>query len=482
MELVTKGYAIPKNGLSKPNESLILRELRVTPFIQGDYGKRPKPFKVYQEDDNYYYVPRYWGIKNFGKPVVVDYDVADSNFDVTFKGELRPYQKEIVDKLDTVFYNEQGQLNKYAGGIVSIPPGGGKTVIAINYLCKLKLKTLIIVHKSFLLDQWVERLQEYTDASIGIIRQNKAQVENKEVVIAMLQTLLCRDYDDFMKQFNVVIIDEVHHTSAEGFSQVLPKIHSPYMIGLSATPERSDRLEKVFYWHIGDLLHRGEQKKNASAADVRMYYFKSDHEKFVTELNKWTKKPNMAKMITNLTEIDERNELIVDIIKQIVRREPDRKVFLLTNRRNHIDEVFRRLKETFPDDVGMYIGGMKKEKLKESEEKTVILGTYEMASEGLDIQDLDTLILATPKSNIVQSIGRIMRKQEGDYVNTPLVIDIVDRLDVFYAMSYKRKKIYTTNKYNIQYINLANQPLPEPVEVEDIPDSDESSGQFDFVD
>jgi superfamily II DNA or RNA helicase len=479
MELLCKGYAVPKQTISKAEENLILKDLKVAPFIPGDYGKRPKPFKVYQEDEHYYYVPRFWGIKNFGEPGVIDYDLQQHPFDVTFKGALRPYQQEIIAKLDAVFYDNEGNLKPYAGGIVSIPPGGGKTVIAIYYACKLKMKTLIIVHKTFLLDQWVERLQEYTDASIGIIRQNKVNVENKEVVIAMLQTLLSRDYDDLLKQFNTVVIDECHHTSAEGFSQVLPKIHSPYMIGLSATPERLDKLEKVFYWHMGDLLHRGEQKKNASEASVKMYYFKSDHPKFVTELIKWNMKPNMAKMITNLTEIEERNVLIVNIIKDIMRNDPERKVFLLTNRRNHIDELHQRLKEVFEDGVGLYIGGMKKEKLKESEEKAIILGTYEMASEGLDIQDLDTLVLATPKSNIVQSIGRIMRKQHGDYVNTPLIVDIVDRLDVFYAMSHKRKKIYTTNKYQISYINLSQQPEP-PQDARESNDDDDDN--LDFID
>jgi superfamily II DNA or RNA helicase len=94
---------------------------------------------------------------------------------------------------------------------------------------------------------------------------------------------------------------------------------------------------------------------------------------------------------------------------------------------------------------------MKKAALALSEEKQIIIGTYEMASEGLDIPDLDTLIMTTPKSNITQSIGRIMRKES--YDNIPLIIDIVDKIDIFYAMYNKRKKIYQENKYEIQVIN-----------------------------
>jgi superfamily II DNA or RNA helicase len=603
MELNTQGYILPKKRVDKAHEALILKDLKVTPHITGDFGQRPKPFKIYTDDDDNYYVPRYWGIKYFGLPQKVSFEQPTTSMDITFRGELRPYQQEIIDKLDNVFYKDT-KLKEYGGGIVCIPPGGGKTVIAINYACKLNMKTLIVVHKTFLLDQWVERLQQYTDASIGIIRQDKVQVDRKEVVIAMLQTLLSRDYNDLLKQFPVVIFDECfpysqhilthrgtmsmgkiydmwnnkeelplvhsyneethmfewkkityawkkpyseklvkitwhhnnslsctpnhklltvfhdwkearelqigdllrqnceasiitsiewidvddkyvydievadnhnfvccmenstsgviahncHHLGAESFSQVMNKTRSPYIIGLTATPERTDKLEKVFYWNIGELLHRGEKKKESRKAIVKMFYFRCQHPKFKTEVNKWNQKVNMPKMITNITEIEERNELIVNTIKDTLEAEPERKIFLLTNRRAHIDEMQKRLKQIYPDDVGLYIGGMKKDKLKESEEKTIILGTYEMASEGLDIPDLDTLILATPKSDIVQSIGRIMRKEEADYINVPLIVDIVDTLDVFYGMSHKRKRIYNQNKYEIQVCQPGQPP------------------------
>jgi superfamily II DNA or RNA helicase len=153
-------------------------------------------------------------------------------------------------------------------------------------------------------------------------------------------------------------------------------------------------------------------------------------------------------MITNLTEIKERNDFIFNIIKNILDKEPNRKIFILTNRRNHIEELQNLLQDY---DVGLYIGGMKKKDLTLSEEKAIIIGTYEMASEGLDIPDLDTLIMTTPKSNITQSIGRIMRKEL--YDNIPLIVDIVDKIDIFYAMYNKRKKIYQENKYEIKVIN-----------------------------
>lgn len=623
MKLGSKGYIIPKKELDRAREALIIKDLTVTPHITGDFGQRPKPFKVYSDDKDNYYVPRHWGIEFFGKPKEVSYDHQIENMNLTFNGDLRPYQQEIIDKLNKVFYDKD-QIKDFGGGIVSIPPGGGKTVIAINYACKLNMKTLIVVHKSFLLDQWVERLRQYSDASIGIIRQDKKEVDKKEVVIAMLQTLLSRDYDDLLKQFPVVIFDECfpysqyintnkgptkigciydmwkdnkelplvqslnaetnkfewkeityawkkpysdhllkvtcykdktlsctpnhklltntgwkearelqigdllrqnceatpitsieevpnndpqdrehvydievkdnhnficcsptcqfgviahncHHLGAESFSQVMNKTRAPYVIGLTATPERTDKLEKVFYWNIGGLLHRGEKKKDSKKALVKVYHFRSDNPKFKTEVNKWNQKVNMPKMLTNITEIPERNDLIVQVVRETLEQERERKIFLLTNRRNHIDELHKRFKELYPEDVGLYIGGMKKEKLKESEEKTIILGTYEMASEGLDIQDLDTLILATPKSDVVQSIGRIMRKEEADYINVPLIVDIVDMLDVFYGMSHKRKRIYKNHSFEVVTCKLGDK-----VEVVEDSSSSEEASEVDL--
>jgi superfamily II DNA or RNA helicase len=417
-----------------------LDDLIVTPNFDSDYGKKPKPFKLFTKDKNYYYLPRNWAIQKFGEPKEIKFN-SKILINIEFKGKLRDYQIEIQKQIDEKF--KKG----YGGGILCIPPGGGKTVCAINAITKFKVKTLIIVHKTFLLDQWVERLRQYTNASIGIIKQDKFDIENRDVVIGMLQTVISRNYNEELNIFDMVIFDEAHHLGAEVFSKVMQKTQAPYLLGLTATPEREDKLEKVFYYYLGDIIYRSNKIKYTNAL-INVYYFKSDDEKFKKEIIKYNKKINMSKMITNLTEIQERNEYIFNIIKNILEKEPNRKIFILTNRRNHIDELKNLLNEY---DIGIYIGGMKKAALALSEEKQIIIGTYEMASEGLDIPDLDTLIMTTPKSNITQSIGRIMRKES--YDNIPLIIDIVDKIDIFYAMYNKRKKIYQENKYEIQVIN-----------------------------
>ena len=432
-----KSYQIPISSIDLND----LNDLIVSPFQKEDgYGKKPKIFKLFSKDKFFYYLPREWAITKFGEPNEFKFN-ENTTINIDFKGKLRDYQIDIQKQIDERF--KKG----YGGGILCIPPGGGKTVCAINAITKLKVKTLIVVHKTFLLDQWVERLRQYTNASIGVIKQDKFDVENRDVVIGMLQTIISRKYDEELNIFDMVIFDEAHHLGAEVFSKVMQKTQAPYLLGLTATPEREDKLEKVFYYYLGDIIYRSNKIKYTNAL-INVHYFKSDDEKFKKEIIKFNQKINLSKMITNLTEIKERNDFIFNIIKNILDKEPNRKIFILTNRRNHIEELKNLLQDY---DVGLYIGGMKKKDLALSEEKAIIIGTYEMASEGLDIPDLDTLIMTTPKSNITQSIGRIMRKEL--YDNIPLIVDIVDKIDIFYAMYNKRKKIYQENKYEIKVIN-----------------------------
>jgi superfamily II DNA or RNA helicase len=130
------------------------------------------------------------------------------------------------------------------------------TVCAINIACRLKLKTLVIVHQTFLQDQWIERIEQFTNANIGIIRQDKVIIEGKDIVIGMLQSISGRDYDEeIFEQFGLVIYDECHHIGAKVFSKSLQKAGCKYTLGLSATPIRKDGMTKIIHWHLGDTLY-----------------------------------------------------------------------------------------------------------------------------------------------------------------------------------------------------------------------------------
>ena len=458
-KLTVNGYIVKKKELSEQQINMIINDLNVVPLVDERY-------KILSENDIYciymetlkndkYILPRYYGIEKFGIPKNIKFKLNDfDKIKINFIGNLRDYQIEIMDTIIQEYCNSDMTLKQYGGSIISIPPGQGKTVLAINLITKLNVRSLIIVHKTFLLNQWTERIQQYTDASIGIIQQDKIDVNNKQIVIAMLQSISMRDYDnELFKSFPLVIYDECHHLGAKIFCKSLIKVNAQYYLGLSATPERKDNLDKVFKYFLGDIKYRGDKSVNTNVqVDVHNFYIK-DNILFKTLQNKFRKIIKLPEMITNLCKIDERNILIINIIINILKKEPTRKILLLSSRCNessvnHLKIISDKLSEY---QWGYYKGGMKKIQLEQSSNKQIIIGTYNMAQEGLDIPSLDTLIMATPLvGDIIQTCGRILR---GENKNFPLIIDIVDNLIPFNNQAKKRSKYYKENGYKCNYFD-----------------------------
>jgi superfamily II DNA or RNA helicase len=137
-------------------------------------------------------------------------------------------------------------------GVLSLPCGYGKTTVSLAIACKLGYRTMIVVHKQFLADQWRERIQQFCPgATIGIVQQDKKETD-RDFVIAMLQSLSLKEYSfsDF-DSIGTLIVDEAHHICAKVFSQSLFKMCPKHIFGLSATPERKDGLTKVLHWFMG---------------------------------------------------------------------------------------------------------------------------------------------------------------------------------------------------------------------------------------
>lgn len=327
------------------------------------------------------------------------------------------------------------------------------TVIGLYIISQLKTKTLIVVHKEFLLDQWKERISQFLPkARVGMIKAQVCDVDNKDIVIGSLQSLCMKDYDrSIFETFGMAIYDEVHRTGAEVFSRVYQKVNVSYSLGLSATVNRKDGLTKVFKWHIGDIVFKGEKAKDNLKVVMKEYY--DANHLYSREHTLWNKKPNMTKMITNICDFVPRNAFIVQTICDILLEEPNRKILILSDRRGHL-EALKPLVENHGITTGFYYGGLKQEELKESEKQQVLLATFAYSAEGLDIKGLDTLILASPKSDIVQSVGRILRDKPSDRKHVPLVIDITDNFSIFPNQARKRASYYKSQGYDVGHDKL----------------------------
>ena len=365
------------------------------------------------------------------------------SINVNFKGLLREKQIPVVDKF--LKSCEDGCITKNTfGGIISVGCGFGKTIMALYILCQLSKKTIIIVHKEFLLNQWIERIKEFIpNAKIGKIQAKNIDIEGKDIVIAMLQSLSMKDYEEHLFiDFGLVIVDECHHIAAEIFSKALPKVNSYYSLGLSATPTRADGLSKVFNLYLGPIIFKAKPAEDKPVIVNIIKYYDNNPEYNKEELTNLGK-ICVARMINNISNNVDRNNLIKYLALDLVNK--GKQVIILSDRRDQLSYLYGKL--NLFTKVGYYIGGMKQKKLDESEKCNVILGTFPMSSEGLDIPTLDAAIFATPKSSIEQSIGRITRKI---HVDLPVAYDIVDCFSIFENQLKKREKVYNKLKYKVR--------------------------------
>ena len=462
--LCKQGYLLKKQHYSAEFLEDLRRELTVVPHVSGDFGAKPQKFKVYRENDEFLAIPKYFGLKKLGK-ADKNMELEGEKVNLEFKGSLRDYQKVIME-------NIMEKINNDDGGLLSLGCGQGKTVMGLHVACRLKVKTLVIVHKSFLLNQWKERAEQFTNASIGIIRQNKIDIDGKDIVIGMLQSISKEKYDeDLFNDFGLVIFDEAHHAPSRYFSKSLPIIASKKTLALSATPNRADKLEKVLFWYFGDTLYKAPKKCNDSVL-VRIMKYHCCHKKFREIRNNFNGKIIMARTLTNITRIPERNKFVAKLLVDLKKEEPKRKILILGDRIEQLEKIKEKFDDTETCTSDYYIGRMKMAQLKIAEEKDVIFATYSMASEALDIPSLNTLILITSRKNVEQSVGRILRRN--DHEVQPLIVDIVDNLKVFINQGYCRRRYYKSLKYNIELCDVKDNEI---INIENLTEKDNKSSK-----
>lgn len=442
------GYTIYKDSASQNVLKKIYRDLIVQPMVHGvPHHMRPPKFKVYTESSRKLYIPKYYGLAEFGKPSKVMIPEAEE-INLTFNGSLRPKQLPIVDS----FLRHKNEDIGY-GGIISVPCGWGKTVMSIYIISQIGLKTLIIVHKEFLMEQFKKEIETFLpNAKIGRIQGNIIDVEGKDIVLGMLQSISMKDYPaEIFKGFGLTIYDECHHIGAEVFSRGPRKIHTKFTLGLSATPDRKDGLQKVFEWLIGPICFQVKERDD-SGVDVHLIHYENSDEEYNRVPTNSFGKVNRSKLITDISEFGPRKQAICKLMKECY--DENRQVLILSDRKSLLKYIYEwcAAKEL---DVGYYVGGMKQQDLDISAGKRIILSTYAMSSEGMNIKSLNTLILATPKSDIVQSVGRILRLKPEERTIKPLVIDFIDNHDPFDSSFTQRLRFYRRNKYSIFTYNYS---------------------------
>jgi superfamily II DNA or RNA helicase len=216
-------------------------------------------------------------------------------------------------------------------------------------------------------------------------------------------------------------------------------------------------MRKVFENYIGKSVYTLKNKEFCDV-NVQVHKYFETHVDYSTVKLMWNGKENGAGMINNVCTFKPRTEFIISLLKDILSKEPDRRVLILSERRNQLKDIENYIIEhkiangsDGSGGYGFYVGGMKQADLAISSEKQIILATYQLASEGFNVPSLNTIIFASPISDIQQSIGRILREIPEKRKYTPLCIDILDDFSIFKRKGSARLKFYTNNKYKVSY-------------------------------
>lgn len=441
MKVIIDGRAwIEKSDLTMSQLIKLRESLTIVPRRTSTEGDEdPKPIPLYEERDGLIGIPRQYFMERKRDAHLLDMRVTEGIKDkwagpISFAGELRDEQQEASDH---VIPKLRGGL---LGTIVQAKPGWGKTVWSSALIAEMKVPTLVVVHKEFLMDQWVERLNEFLPGvKIGKVQQDVCDYEGKHVVMGMVHSLAIKDKypEEFYKWPGMVIVDELHRIAARTWSPVPGMFPAKYRVGVTATPRRKDGAENVFFYHIGRVSFSAkEQRMVPRVRRVRTTFNFAKTTKF---------NPNTISrsiLVNILVKSKSRNLAIVEQI--VLAHRAGRKILVLSERLEHLSTLEKAVKkelENDPPSTGYYVGGMSPEEREESAQADIIFATNQYASEGMDIPALDTLFLTTPVGDVEQAVGRILRPKKGK--KEPIVVDIRDdRVSRFRKNGEARDRYY----------------------------------------
>lgn len=380
----------------------------------------------------------------------VEMQIQDKNYkgkeiDVSFTGTLREGQRRAMD-----------DLLRNDIGVLSAPTAYGKTVLAASLIARRKRNTMVLVHRTQLMNQWLEKLLIFLDAGEESIGQFGGGRKNRSGIIdvAMLQSLVRKGVvKDMVAEYGQVIVDECHHIPAFSFESVLRKVRAKYILGLTATPMRKDGHHPIIHMQCGPIRHRVSERETRRRSGI-------SHRVILRETSTaWSgnEEPSIHELYNLIMEDDQRNGMIVEDIRKCL--EKGKWPLVLTERQRHLRILAEGI-EQLTDNLVILHGRMGRKKRREAMEhlramednkERVILSTGRYIGEGFDDSRLDTLFLTMPiswKGTIQQYAGRLHRRHHSK--NEVIIYDYVDTgIDMARRMFERRRKGYTSIGYNV---------------------------------
>ncbi|MDB4461677.1 DEAD/DEAH box helicase family protein, partial [bacterium] len=311
----------------------------------------PEPMLTYIEEDDCLQVPYRWGIDNFGR------DGAESQVTMGKPIEINMIPTfALRDDQVKLFNDLENKMIRDHRTLLSAKAATGKTALAIYLMSIFKMTTAIIVGKSVLIDQWRDRILQFTDVKedeIGLVKAEDFIYENKKIVLISTDSFYNREFDeDFLTNFGLVITDEHHNFNSQEKFRALERFNAKYQLGMSATHDRSDGRDKVSQLCFGDIDVIGTETepvpikvvlvpiKHTEPLNINYQYFKKQG------LDpRWTE-------ISKLSMVEHRNSTA----SHLIQREYDAGYYSLcvSNRIEQLQHYHERLIEmgVKPEDIG----------------------------------------------------------------------------------------------------------------------------------
>lgn len=463
------------NGLRK---ELTIR-LKANSFQKG---QGPREEVLYRENDFWFGMPR--GYYHATSSRKFDEEVNTVNNPRVFKTSIKPrdeMQAECIDAMYSHLMSEEATEGMMVAGT-----GVGKTVMSLITAGRIGQATLVIVHMEALFTQWQERILEtvggglpgvFPDARVGLFRGQREEFgDDYDIVIAMAQTLVNREPDHPIFSWpGTVIVDECHRFGAPTWGRIAPMIKASKRMSCSATPNRKDGGEDIFFHHLGGIVWSGS--KPLLAPKVRTvdttFSFKKNYPKWIEDnilcsdhgrnmliarelimahkagrkiLLACTRLQHILMLRTLLDKsgldinfgyctgewyVDEQDALSYynnrrKYQKQFMTVDGDWDLDLVDTSRHKVvkytdktSDNYGKIKEIAPKRSKIKI-----EDFEAAKKCDVLLATDRKVAEGFDVADLDTLFVASPRWDIIQLAGRILRSC--DDKKEPVVTHFID--------------------------------------------------------
>jgi superfamily II DNA or RNA helicase len=363
------------------------------------------------------------------------------DMNLVFHGTLKPFQQAAVDIM----------LSKEFGTL-SAPTGSGKTIMALSMVAARRQPTLVIVHTKDLALQWIERIHSFLGIAkeqIGLIGAGKKNI-GSQVTVAMVQSLY-KCAQEVAAHIGHLIVDECHRAPSRTFTEAVTAFDARFMLGLSATPWRRDRLSQLIFWHLGDLHH--EINKSSLVAeghilDMEIIVRHTEFRPYYDPVNEY------SKMLSELTSNDERNRLIAaDVATEATANRGGGGIcLLLSDRKRHCETLQAILKHKHSMDSHLITGDLTTQRRREvigelnQGNVRILIATGQLIGEGFDHSGLATLFLTTPvrfSGRLLQYLGRVLRPNQG--LEHARVYDYVDvHVPTLVAAAKARQRVYAS--------------------------------------